>query len=132
MSAPISPLHKDVACRKNLLWGTELDHSVSAEHFIEALELRGFTIGHGAIPGLAILDHESGHRVVFIARTGRIQLRLDALTTHEQRIPAAEQLYETVRLAACGARGQADASPDATGQPCGSEGGNMDAPPVGE
>jgi hypothetical protein len=99
---PIAGLRRDFCCRKNMLWATSLEGNVSAEAFARALERQGFVQAAGASPiaGLSIFDHgNTGHRVIHVARTGRIQIRLDPLTSHDDRSRAAEQLYELLRAA---------------------------------
>ena len=99
---PMAALRRDVCCRKNMLWATSLDKSVSEEAFARALEQVGFVRAAGASPiaGLSMFDHgATGHRVIHVARTGRIQIRLDPLTSHEDRSRAAEQIYELLRAA---------------------------------
>jgi hypothetical protein len=99
---PIEALRRDVGCRKNMLWATALDKSVSDEAFTRALEQQGFARAAGASPiaGLGVFDHgDTGHRVIHVARTGRIQIRLDPLTSHEDRSRAAEEIYELLRAA---------------------------------
>jgi hypothetical protein len=85
-----------------MLWATALDKGVSEEAFARALERLGFVRAAGASPiaGLSVFDHgDTGHRVIHVARTGRIQIRLDPLTSHEDRFRAAEQIYELLRAA---------------------------------
>lgn len=96
----LAPLRRDFCCRKNMLWATSLSTEFASEPFIEALERRGFrSVQDGPrIGGLAIFEHgETGHRVVYVARTGRMQIRLDPLTSHDDRAAAAEYLYEQLR-----------------------------------
>ena len=116
----IAELRRDVCCRKNMLWATSLDKSVSSEAFAQALERIGFVRAQGASPiaGLSVFDHGgSGHRVIHVARTGRIQIRLDPLTSHEDRARAAEQIYELLRAASRAACQSSDsaATADASG-----------------
>lgn len=85
-----------------MLWATSLDENVSMEDFACALEQHGFRRAAGAAPvaGLSVFEHgDSGHRVIHVARTGRVQIRLDPLTSHEDRPRAAEQLYDLLRAA---------------------------------
>ncbi len=85
-----------------MLWGTTLESGVSGEAFAQALERHGFSPAPGASPiaGLSMFDHvETGHRVIFVARTGRIQIRLDPLTRHEDRVQSAASLYEQLLVA---------------------------------
>jgi hypothetical protein len=99
---PIAALRRDVCCRKNMLWATSLDKGVPEEAFAHALERLGFVRAAGASPiaGLSVFDHgDTGHRVIHVARTGRIQIRLDPLTSHDDRARAAEQIYELLRAA---------------------------------
>lgn len=99
---PLAVLRRDVCCRKNMLWATALDKAVSVEAFARALARQGFVQAAAASPiaGLNVFDHGgTGHRVIHVARTGRIQIRLDPLTSHEDRARAAEQIYELLRVA---------------------------------
>lgn len=87
-----------------MLWATSLAQSVSANAFVEALGRHGFQPATGAPPigGLRVFEHgETGHRVIYVARTGRIQIRLDPLTSHDDRTRAAEVLYEHILAAGC-------------------------------
>jgi hypothetical protein len=118
---PIAALRRDVCCRKNMLWATSLDKGVSEEAFSRALERLGFVRAAGASPiaGLSVFDHPgTSHRVIHVARTGRIQIRLDPLTSHEDRSRAAEQIYELLRAAsraACQPSGSAAMADNASG-----------------
>lgn len=99
---PIAALRRDFCCRKNMLWATSLEKGISEEAFARALERQGFVRAAGASPiaGLSMFEHgNTGHRVIYVARTGRIQIRLDPLTSHEDRTQAAERLYELLRVA---------------------------------
>lgn len=98
----IAALRRDVCCRKNMLWATSLDKGVPEGAFARELERLGFARAAGASPiaGLSVFDHgDTGHRVIHVARTGRIQIRLDPLTSHDDRARAAEQIYELLRAA---------------------------------
>lgn len=115
---PIAALRRDFCCRKNMLWATSLEKGISEEAFARELERQGFVRAVGASPiaGLSVFDHgNSGHRVVFVARTGRIQIRLDPLTSHEDRTHAAEQLYELLRAASHAASQSSDSAAAADG-----------------
>lgn len=111
MSGPIEPLIRDFCCRANMLWGTKLDSTVEEPSFLAALGDHGFSQAPGVIPGLHVLDHQSGHRLVYVTRTGRLQLRLDPLTRHEERVAAAHELYQVVRRATFAALGDVDPGP---------------------
>ena len=101
MSEPLAPLHRDVGCRKNMMWATGLDPSIAIDDFQASLKQHGFIEGRGGIADkLSVYDHGStGHRVVFVHRSGRIQIRLDALTRHEDRVAAAKEVYDVLLAA---------------------------------
>jgi hypothetical protein len=110
---PIAALRRDFCCRKNMLWATSLEKGISEQAFARALERQGFVRAAEASPiaGLSVFDHgNTGHRVVYVARTGRIQIRLDPLTSHEDRTHAAEQLYELLRAASRAASQSSDSA----------------------
>lgn len=84
-----------------MIWGTALDPAVPMDAFVAVLQSCGFRTGAGTMSELVIMDHEaSGHRLVYVPRTGRIQLRLDALTRPDERVAAAERMYELISQAA--------------------------------
>jgi len=102
---PVTPLQRDHCCRADMLWGTHVHEAVPADQFIKALVDMGFFAGAGSIPGLSVFDHQpSGHRVVYIARTGRVQIRIDPMTGHDDRVGAAHAIYDLIRSAAVAAR----------------------------
>lgn len=96
-SVPIAPLRRDFCCRKNMLWATSIHQEIPVANFAMAMEQHGFTVAAGASPiaGLHIFDHHgTGHRVIHVARSGRIQIRLDPMTGHDDRPDTAAELYE--------------------------------------
>ncbi len=91
------------------MWATHLNPDVSIAELLAGLEREGFGKGAGAIPGrLAVYDQsDTGHRVIFVPRTGRIQIRLDALTRHEERVECARVVYDILHRVATKALGGA-------------------------
>lgn len=92
---PCSALVPDVGCRRQMLWRTSLDSSFGAPLFCRAVVEAGLRDVGPARPTLVATFEEvhTGHRLVFVPRTGRIQLRLGALTPHAQRRDAAHRFY---------------------------------------
>ena len=112
MTEPLAPLTRDVGCRKDMMWATRLNPAVPVAELLAGLEREGFGKGAGAIPGrLAVFDQsDTGHRVIFVPRTGRIQIRLDALTRHEERVEAARVVYDILYRVVTEALGEAASS----------------------
>ncbi len=85
-----------------MLWATRLDDSISTEAFTQALECHQFAAASGgaAVAGMYMYEHShTRHRVIYIARTGRIQIRLDPLTRHPDRAEAAKAIYDLLYAA---------------------------------
>ena len=89
------------------MWATRLHPDVSVIRFMESLERHDFATGAGVLPErLAVYDQaKTGQRIIFVYRTGRIQIRLDALTRHEERVEAARCVYDVLRRATFEAAG---------------------------
>lgn len=118
----LAPLTRDVGCRKDMMWATKLEcatqqPAAAVADFLRALERHGFTAGAGGIPGrLVVYDHDTtGHRIVIVEQSGRIQIRLDALTRHEARPKSARAIYQILELAASEAAGVHSSIPRAGG-----------------
>jgi hypothetical protein len=86
----------DSGCRANLLWRCDLRAPDDAPRLLEAAEALGFARVPGASRmGVAVVESaQTGHRVVVVLRTGRVQVRLDALTPHEARVDQAHAVFE--------------------------------------
>jgi hypothetical protein len=103
----LSPLVPDAGCCKQVLWRCDLPRDSAAEHLVAALRDPtimaddAFTETPQSVAGLLdILEHrQSGHHVVVVRRTGRLQIRLDGLTPPPARLPAARAVYEIVARA---------------------------------
>lgn len=96
MSCMLAPeFVRDVGCRANLLWRCDLVRAERSAAFAQAVTTRGFA----AVPeatrlGLAVFEErQTGHRLVVVLRTGRVQVRLDAMTPHETRVDEARRLF---------------------------------------
>ena len=80
------------------MWRCDLAEAARTPAFVDAVVASGFSRVSERM-GVSVLEQDgSGHRVIVVLRSGRVQVRLDALTPHETRIEAAQRLYE--RLAA--------------------------------
>ncbi len=93
--AAATPLAIDVGCRNHMLWRCDVTPSFSACAVERILEAGAKDVGPPGIPALRMFEHpDAGHRIVFVERTARVQLRLDALTPHAKREAAARALYD--------------------------------------
>lgn len=91
---------RDVGCRADLLWRCDLLDATQTVAWLALAASAGFS----SIPGSSRLgvavfeDPRSGHRIVAVLRTGRIQLRLDAMTPKSERVQQAQKLFERLRV----------------------------------
>lgn len=103
----LSPLVADAGCRKGMLWRADLTEEVLPEVLVATLLDPTLMDGDvfvatrqcvGAV--LFILEHTaSGHQVVVVPRTRRLQIRLDGLTPRAERAAAAQNLYAVLTRA---------------------------------
>lgn len=90
----VTPLTIDVGCRNRMLWRCDVAPRLSACAADRILGAGAKDVGPAGIPALRMFEHPRlGHRIVYVARTSRVQLRLDALTPHDDREAAAQALY---------------------------------------
>lgn len=91
----LSELVRDVGCRRDLLWRCDLAGLIEPAAFVDALLTEGFAdVGQTRRFGLVVLEEPaSGHRVVVVLRTGRVQLRMDASCPHAARTGESQRLH---------------------------------------
>lgn len=96
---------RDVGCRADLLWRCDLLDPAQTAAWIDLAVASGFErIPAASKLGVAVLEAPaSGHRVVAVVRTGRLQIRLDAMTPKPQRVQQASQLFDRLRSLRFGA-----------------------------
>lgn len=92
-------LTRDIGCRADLLWRCDLLDGTQTAEWVELATAAEFTSVPGSSRlGVAVLqDRRSGHRIVAVLRTGRVQIRLDAMTPRAQRASQARELFERLR-----------------------------------
>ena len=90
---------RDVGCRADLLWRCDLVDGTQTAAWVEFATAAGLTSVPGSSRlGVAVLEEPtSGHRVVAVLRTGRLQIRLDAMTPKSARVQQARQLFDRLR-----------------------------------
>jgi len=91
-------LSRDGGCTRSLLWRLESSAPLSVGRLGAALERAGYRES-SAPPGLHIYDGRGEDRVVFVPRTGRIQLRLSYLRLGERRAEDARELGAAIASA---------------------------------
>lgn len=84
-------LRRDPSCLKDLVWRVELP-GVDLEALAGRLMDAGW-VERSRIPALRDLHDPDGHAVLFVPRTGRIQIRLHYLVRPEDRAAAAKLVY---------------------------------------
>ncbi len=87
---------RDAGCRANLVWRCDLVDARHAARFVEAATQAAFELVPGATRmGVAVFEEaRSGHRVLVVLRTGRVQVRLDALTDPDTRVDEARRVFD--------------------------------------
>ena len=90
---------RDIGCRADLLWRCDLLDGSQTAAWVELATAAEFTSVPGSSRlGVAVFeDPQSGHRIVAVLRTGRVQIRLDAMTPKAQRVSQARALFERLR-----------------------------------
>ncbi|MEQ8276548.1 MAG: hypothetical protein RMA76_19935 [Deltaproteobacteria bacterium] len=90
-----TPPTPDRGCRNQILWECGLSPTLHAEDFVARVLAAGARdVGPPGIPSLRMFEApEGGHRLVFVPRTSRLQLRLDAMTPQGTRVDAARALH---------------------------------------
>lgn len=86
---------KDVGCRANLVWRCDLASAQHSAAFVDSATSGAFAAVHGATRlGVAVFEEpNTRHRVVVVLRTGRVQVRLDALTPQDARVAEARRVF---------------------------------------
>ncbi len=90
-----TPPTPDRGCRNRILWRCGLSPDLTPEEFVERVLAAGARdVGPPGIPSLRMFEPPAAaHRLVFVPRTSRLQLRLDALTPQDTREDAARALH---------------------------------------
>lgn len=92
-------LARDIGCRADLLWRCDLLDAAQTAAWVELATAAEFSSVPGSSRlGVAVFeDPQSGHRIVVVLRTGRVQIRLDAMTPKAKRVSQARVLFERLR-----------------------------------
>ncbi|MGH1348316.1 MAG: hypothetical protein ACRBN8_42570 [Nannocystales bacterium] len=90
---------RDVGCRADLLWRCDLVDGTQTAAWVALATAAGFSSVPGSSRlGVAVLEEPgSGHRIVAVLRTGRLQIRLDAMTPKPTRVLQARRLFDRLR-----------------------------------
>jgi hypothetical protein len=83
------------SCLRRLAWDCELSQRPAALELYAALRSAGY-VDDSRADWLYELRHGSGHSVLIVPRTGRVQLRLHYLTPAPERATAARALAQHV------------------------------------
>ena len=81
------------SCHRRLAWDCQFAEESAAAQLLQALPAAGYADESRCL-WLRELRHRAGHGVIFVPRTGRVQIRLHYLT------PAAERTSAALSLAA--------------------------------
>lgn len=93
-----APLQREVTCIRSLAWRVDFGASVPLDALIEELRSRGLSVAP-AIKGLRRMVTPEGHEVVFVERSGRVQIRVHYTVLEEERRFTAERLYVVLMAA---------------------------------
>lgn len=69
-------LEPERSCIKDLLWRYALPANVALDAFIEQLEVSGWVVMINPVIPLVSLTHSTGHRLLIVRTTRRVQLRV--------------------------------------------------------
>jgi hypothetical protein len=86
-------LRKETSCFNNLRWRVYIDNDVSLEYFIKQLSSIGYCEkNHPLFPKIVEMKHETGHGIIFVPKTNRIQIKLDIESDEDSRIQNAKDI----------------------------------------
>lgn len=85
-------LHREVTCVRSLAWRVDLALFDRWDALVAELCARGMSRA-AAIPGLLRTVTGEGHEMVFVPRSGRVQIRVHYTVPEEDRRRTAERLY---------------------------------------
>ena len=100
MMSMLSPsFARDVGCRANLMWRCDLEDPLRTAAFVDTATSQTFVaVPEATRMGVAVFEErDSGHRVVVVLRTGRVQVRLDAMTPADARVEEARRVFERLQ-----------------------------------
>lgn len=100
MMSMLSPsFARDVGCRADLMWRCDLEDPQRTAAFVDTATSDAFVaVPDASRMGVAVFEErDSGHRVVVVLRTGRVQVRLDAMTPATARVDEAQRMFERLQ-----------------------------------
>ena len=90
-------LQKENSCFNHLRWRINIQRKISFEEFIAQLtQINYHEKVHPLFPKIIEMQHNSGHRIIFVPKTNRIQLKLSVDSVEKQRIEQAKQIAQTI------------------------------------
>lgn len=90
---------RDVGCRADLIWRCDLEEPARSAAFVDTATADAFVAVPAATRmGVAVFEEPAtGHRVLVVLRTGRVQVRLDAFTPATDRVDEAHRVFERLQ-----------------------------------
>jgi hypothetical protein len=88
-------LTRDFGCLRSLSWRCDLPPGSDCDVLIGALMEKGFA----QVPSpsvLRLIRSPEGHEILFVPRTGRVQIRVHYVTPEEERRFCAEQMFALI------------------------------------
>lgn len=81
------------------MWRCDLEDPSRSSAFVDTATTDEFVaVPEATRMGVAVFEEPvSGHRVVVVLRTGRVQVRLDALTPADTRAREAQRVFERLQ-----------------------------------
>lgn len=88
---------KETSCFNNLRWRIFLETKIPFEQFVDSMIEIGYTeINHPLFPKVIEIKHRTGHHIIFIPKTNRIQLKLDIDSNQDNRVINAFKIAKSV------------------------------------
>ncbi|MCA9648839.1 MAG: hypothetical protein KC501_02970 [Myxococcales bacterium] len=99
-TSPLSGLglRRDHGCMHDLQWRLDLPPGLGTEGLERRLAGHGF-VAKAPGPGVLVFDGCSGHVLVIVPRTGRVQIRVDCGVPRERRPRVAAELAQMLAAA---------------------------------
>jgi hypothetical protein len=85
-------LTRDLGCSQSLNWRSDLPPGSDCDVLVKILSEKGFALAPSPSM-LRLIRSKEGHEILFVPRTGRVQIRVHYLTPEQGRRLVAERLF---------------------------------------
>ena len=95
-------IRRESSCFSNLRWRVDIAKPIAYECFIKQLQKIGYAEkSHPLFPKIIEMTHNSGHAVLFVPATNRIQIKLNLDSCENTRIESAQDIARQINTQLC-------------------------------